>query len=147
MHNSWLYPLPFLLVGGFVAFWCLVVKLISLLGWRRLARYYAVPAVPAGRVFSLTRAHIGSVKYDRSVRATATAQGLGLSTMALFSIGHPPLLIPWVAFGPIQAEKFLWVTTYTTRISLPDAGSMQLSFTGSELLRAAQPWLPTFPPL
>jgi hypothetical protein len=92
-----------------------------------------VPATVHRQQLSYLR--IGPVKYSNSVRAGITPQGVWLTTWKIVYIGHPPLFIPWAAFGPVQEETFLWVKTYTTHISCP-GGSVRFQFT-SDQLRAA----------
>lgn len=128
--------LPLLFLPVFGAFWCLVVFMISRMGWSRLAGAYAVTEVPATvnrQLLSYLR--VGSVKYNNAVRAGITPQGVWLTTWRIFHIGHPPLFIPWSAFGPVQAETFLWATTYATRIECPGE-SVGFRFTSKQLLAA-----------
>ncbi|UOQ50893.1 hypothetical protein [Hymenobacter cellulosivorans] len=136
-----LLPLAPLCVAGFVGIWCLVVKLISLLAWQPLARHFAVAALPAGTRVRVGFAHLGLVRYQGTLQAMVTTQGLGLSTGFPFRIGHVPLLIPWAALGPFRAEKSLWTTLYTTRIDTGPGPGTSFTFTGDELLQAARPWI------
>ncbi|WP_156108948.1 hypothetical protein [Hymenobacter sp. APR13] len=111
--------------------------MISRMGWSRLAEAYAATEAPA--VYRQTLAHlrIGVAKYNNAARMGITPQGLYLSTWKILFVGHPPLFIPWSAFGPVQEETFLWVKTYTTHISCP-GGAVRFQFT-SDQLRAALP--------
>ncbi|KAA9339320.1 hypothetical protein F0P96_01455 [Hymenobacter busanensis] len=134
----WIMPLA---LAGFVGFWCLVVKLLSLMGWQRLATHFAVPELPLGPRFSVAQATVGGIRYRGVLQATVSAAGLGLRAGFPFRVGHAPLLIPWAAIGPVQAEKFLWTTSYSTAVRTPDGGSVSLRFTGEQLLEAARPWV------
>lgn len=128
--------LPLLFLPVFGAFWCLVVFMISRMGWRRLAGQYAVAEVPATvNRHTLTYLRIGVAKYNNAARMGITPQGLYLSTWKIFFVGHPPLFIPWAAFGPVQAETFLWATTYATQIECPGE-SVSFRFTNEQLLAA-----------
>lgn len=51
--------LMLLAVGGFVGFWCLVVKLISLVTWQPLARHFGVVERPPGTQVGLGQARLG----------------------------------------------------------------------------------------
>lgn len=104
MHYYWLGAIP-LAVGGFVAFWSLIVKLISLTGWRRLANQFQTSTVPPGSWFGLGQAFLGLARYQGVIRGSASPQGLALRVIFPFRVGHPPLLVPWAAIGPVQAEK------------------------------------------
>ncbi|AHJ96988.1 hypothetical protein [Hymenobacter swuensis] len=128
--------LPLLFLPVFGAFWCLVVFMISRMGWSRLAGAYAVADVPATvnrQLLSYLR--IGPVKYNNAVRAGITPQGVWLTTWKIFYIGHPPLFIPWAAFGPVQVETFLWATTYASHIDC-QGESVSFRFTSKQLLEA-----------
>jgi hypothetical protein len=130
--------LPLLLIPVFVAFLGLISAMLARMGWRRLARQYAVAEVPATIQRELLGyVRIGRVNYKNVVRAGITPQGVWLTTWKIFYIGHPPLFIPWSAFGPMRADTFLWATTYATHI---DCGGELVSFQfSSERLRAALP--------
>lgn len=103
------------------------------MGWSRLAAAYTAVEVPAiMNQQTLTYLRIGVAKYNNAARMGITPQGLYLSTWKIFFVGHPPLLIPWSAFGPVQEETFLWMKTYTTHISCPGA-SVRFQFTSDQL--------------
>jgi len=121
--------LPVLLLPVFAAFFCLISFMVSRMGWNRLARAYAVEAVPAAvNRELLTFLRIGVANYKNAARAGITPQGLWLTTWKIFFVGHPPLFIPWSAFGPVQEQTFLWTNTYSTYIN---SGGSQVPFTFS----------------
>lgn len=128
--------LPVLFIPVFGAFWCLVVFMISRMGWSRLGAQYAVEAVPATvELETLTFARIGVANYKNVARIGFTLEGLYLSTWKIFVVGHPPLFIPWSAFGPVQTQTFLWSTTHTTHIST-DTGQVPFAFSSERLVAA-----------
>jgi hypothetical protein len=130
--------LPLLLLPAFAGLFCLISFMVSLMGWKRLAKQYAVaerPNFPNRTLLAYLR--IGVANYQNSVWAAVTPQGLGLTTWKIFFIGHPPLLIPWSAFGPVRGQKFLWVTSYTTDINC-GTYSVRITFR-SDWLRQALP--------
>lgn len=129
-----------LFLAVFVGFWCLVVKMLALAGWQRLATHFQVPASPPGSLFRLSRASVGGISYKNAIKAGASPAGLTLTTGFPFGIGHAPMLIPWFAVGPFQTEKFLWQTTYKTTIQTPTS-TVSLSFADEDLIKAAQPWI------
>ena len=89
--------IPLFLVG-FVLIWSGVVWLLAWLsGWRRLARHYRCAKAPDGTVFGTLWAMLGPVNHRGSLRIEPAPEGLYLSTMVFFRIGHPPLMIPWHA--------------------------------------------------
>ncbi|GGF11477.1 hypothetical protein [Hymenobacter cavernae] len=137
-HLLWIIPLG---IGGFVALWCLVVKLVSFMGWHQLAKRFQTDGLPAGAQMRLQRARIGVANYKGVLTASVSAEGMGLKVGFPFQIGHPPVLIPWAAFGPFRAEKFLWTTFYTTTISTGNASTSNLGFVSQPLVEAARPWI------
>ncbi|MDO7876691.1 hypothetical protein Q5H93_18240 [Hymenobacter sp. ASUV-10] len=134
-----LIPLaPFLFVG----FWCLICQLIARQAWRQLATHYLATTHPPGQSFGLGQATVGGVRYKNAVRASVSPQGLGLAVLFFFRAGHPPVLIPWAALGPLRAETSLWATFYTTTIQLPTGELIPLQFSADALAAALRPQLP-----
>ncbi|WP_426492825.1 hypothetical protein [Hymenobacter sp. 102] len=116
---------------GFAAFWAFVCWLISRNGWQRLGQYYRAPATPPApaETFWLQAASLrepGTVgpgaNYRGVLRISCGPAGLGLSVLFLFRVGHPPLLIPWAAVGPVEEKRgvFGLGTYFTSIISAPD---------------------------
>ncbi|MDO7845863.1 hypothetical protein Q5H92_05805 [Hymenobacter sp. M29] len=132
-------------IGGFVAFWCLVVKMLSLVGWQRLAQY-RLPRPLGWPTRTIGRATVGGISYKNVLSAGAQAEGLTLEVLFLFRVGHPPLLIPWAAIGPVRTEKFLWTTTYATEISTSGGGTVRFTFSRDQLARDIEAWRQTAGP-
>lgn len=106
------------------------------MGWQRLAAQYAVEAVPADvNRETLTLIRIGVANYKNAARAGITPQGLWLTTWKILFIGHPPLFIPWSAFGPVQEQTFLWSKTYSTHIH-SGGDSVPFTFSSDRLFAA-----------
>ncbi|MBF9237923.1 hypothetical protein I2I05_11005 [Hymenobacter sp. BT683] len=139
--NYYFLLIPPLALAAFVGFWCLVVKLVALGGWQRLAAQYRVAALPPGPQFRLGQASVGGVSYRGAMQAGASAEGLALSTGFPFGTGHPPLLIPWSAFGPFHSEQSLWMTFYTTAIQTGAGNTLTFKFASKDLIAAARPWI------
>ncbi|GAB3290567.1 hypothetical protein GCM10027348_07890 [Hymenobacter tenuis] len=128
--------LPVLFIPVFVAFFGLISFLVAQMGWSRLARVYAVAEVPATVERTLlTYLRIGMANYKNSVRAGSTPEGVWLTTWKIFYLGHPPLFIPWSAFGPVQEQKFLWATSYVTVVNCGQ-DSVKLTFSSEQLRQA-----------
>lgn len=138
--NDPVVALP-LVILGFVALWFGVIKIISLLGWRRLATHYQVDQLPAVRRQWLSLAYIRAIQYQRVIRAGASEEGLSMSVIFPFRVGHPPLLIPWHAIGPVYYKKQLLYNLYSITIRLDDATSLEFKFADSTLLTELRPWL------
>jgi hypothetical protein len=86
-----------LALGGFVGFWCLILKVLSLAAWGRLAKSYEARARPEGIAFRWRSARMASVNYSGCLTFVVAPEGLHLSTMFFFRPSHPPLLVPWSA--------------------------------------------------
>ncbi|UOR03853.1 hypothetical protein MUN82_12940 [Hymenobacter aerilatus] len=141
MNNSSLLLVIPAFITVFIGFWCVVCKLISFFGWYQLSTQFQVAEEEiADSQFQLHQAKLGFARYNGVIKAAASASGLSLSVVFLFRVGHPPLLIPWSCIERLEEQKFLWSTTYTTRI-LVGTSSVKFSFSGEELKRMMQPWL------
>ncbi|MBO0356373.1 hypothetical protein J0X19_00310 [Hymenobacter sp. BT186] len=84
---------------------------------------------------TLTFLRVGVANYKNAARVGITPQGLYLTTWKIFFVGHPPLFIPWSAFGPMQEHTFLWSKTYSTHIS-NGGSSVAFSFSSDRLFAA-----------
>jgi hypothetical protein len=91
----------------FVAFWSAISYLLAVFGgWRQLADNYRAAGGIAGRQWWFQSAHlgrhVGAARYGSVLFVTAGAEGVQLSVLLPFRIGHPTLLIPW---KDIQVER------------------------------------------
>jgi hypothetical protein len=95
-------------------------------GWCRMhARCGGPPGpVPPGRSFQAGR--IGEAKYNGVLRIAHDPFGLYLSVMFLFRVGHPPLFIPWSAFGPVTVTKELWTERVRFTVGHPVITTLDL---------------------
>lgn len=126
----------------FIGFWCLICQFIARQAWRKLAAHYPATGHPPGQSFWLGQAIVGGIRYKNAVRASITPQGLRLAVLFFFRPGHPPVLIPWAALGPLGTEAAFWTTFHTTTIQLPTGDALPLLFSRDDLATALQPWLP-----
>jgi hypothetical protein len=105
-------PLGFFI--GFVAFWCAICFLTSLLtGWHALVRRFTKQSEPLGEtrtagpffytVYMRFWSHYGSV-----IRFTAADDALHLSVLFPFRVGHPPLRIPWNEIRFAKARRYFF---------------------------------------
>ena len=109
------------LKGGLIIFtatvlvpilWCFVMWITSRAsGWNRLAKRYESNRAFHGKRHSRQIGQLGWVGYNGVLTFTATNHGLGINVMALFSAGHPPLLIPWTDLYP-QGTKRRFLKDY-----------------------------------
>lgn len=83
---------PFFFAGMFIG----VSYLLSAMGgWSTLANDYRTDAPFAGALLRMRSGQLGMVNYGACLNLGSSAEGLYLSTMFLFRLGHPPLFIPW----------------------------------------------------
>lgn len=97
----------------FVVLWCTVCFLISFMsGWHALSGRFKRQSDSygenrsAGPFFYTVYTRFWT-RYANVIRVTVASDGLYLSVLLLFRIGHPPLRIPWdeIQFG---RTKRLW---------------------------------------
>jgi hypothetical protein len=104
---------PYGIAIFFVAFWCLICFLISILGgWHLLSGRFCAQTAPYGETKSAGPLFYGvkmrfRVNYGNVIRLTATEDALYISILFFFRIGHPPLRIPWTEIKMAET-KFLW---------------------------------------
>lgn len=98
-----------------IGFACLAIAFLffgsRLSGWWAIFQHYPSKPHTIREKWHLRSMWMGFFfTYENCVTMKATDQGLHLSLIILFRIGHPPLLIPW---EDIHIEKYEgWFTTY-----------------------------------
>lgn len=118
--------IPLILVG-FVLIWSGVVYLLAWLGgWRRLARLYRTANTPKGAPLGTFWAMVGPVNHKGTLHIQPAPEGLYLSTMALFRMGHPPLLIPWHAIKRHDVEQLSLVKWVALELGNPKITTLRL---------------------
>lgn len=92
---------------AFVAMWLGVNLLLGVVsGWRRLSRSYR------GQLLQVEWSATGSglmrgVGYNGIVTFSTGPYGIGMSLLPLFSVGSPPLAIPWQAISDCRRYRLL----------------------------------------
>lgn len=77
-------------------------------GWASLARLYACSDGFSGDRWSFQSGQMrGMANYGNCLTIGANSQGLYLSILFLFRIGHPALFIPWREVS-VTRKKVLW---------------------------------------
>ncbi len=123
-----------LFVPAFVAFWCLVVYLISQLGgWASLAEDFRATNEPSGEAFSWTSGKIHFFSnYNNSLIATVSRTGVHVAPWMAFRIGHEPIFIPWHRVrGIIQGYYFF--RPYTHLAMMTPSGEKSITLYGRRL--------------
>src|ERR1700690_1805840 len=96
--NQWFISKPWLTPVLLPVFWATASWMISIFGgWSSLAEVYRDTE---GRTFlRVWRWRSGQFRfgmhYNNCLNFGADEQGLSISVVAFFRIGHPPLFVPW----------------------------------------------------
>lgn len=90
-------PSSYLVPVYFIAWWCFIVYLISVLGgWRRLSETYRLAGSFHGKIWRFRTVSLRwRTRYGGCVNIGANPLGLYLSVLFIFRPGHPALFIPW----------------------------------------------------
>ncbi|MCC6563189.1 MAG: hypothetical protein IT478_17690 [Xanthomonadales bacterium] len=123
--------LHMLIIGLFLVvfpmFWCAIVLLLAFVsGWRKLAENYATEKEPRGTVFRWVNGSVGIVSYKHCPNAHVADEGLYLSVLFFFRIGHEQLLIPWAEIRSGDAVAFLWHRAVCLEIGSPPVARIKL---------------------
>lgn len=111
----------------FTGMWCFACwKLSQLGGWQKLSQIYRVENVPSGRCFRMQSGKFGWVNYSGCLSICPTVDGIYLSILFLFRIGHPPLFIPWSHVRNAELKKVLWLKYMRFDVSNPSIATIQL---------------------
>lgn len=118
--------IPLILIG-FVLIWGGVVYLLAWLsGWRRLVHRYHTDRKPSGPPMSPFVAMMGPVSYRGVLTIQTAPEGLYLSVMIFFRIGHPPLLIPWSAIKRQGVDQGLLIKWLALELGEPTLATLRL---------------------
>ena len=124
-NPQWLW---FLIPIGFVAFWCAICGVISLAGWSQLAPSFRAENInDVGPLQSFQSMDVGGARYSGAIVAGAWSAGLYLRVWPIFRVGHPPLLIPWSAIGPLQEQKMWWSQVWICTVTTSRFGRVKLT--------------------
>ena len=122
---------PLILVA-FVAGWCLISLLISAMGWMGLAARYRTRAPATGRIYAVQSGDIGA-RYTGVLIFGIQPDGLRMSVLLPFRVGHPPLLVPWSDIDLVEDKKTMFGTLFVFRIGKPYGTTVKV---GREVGRA-----------
>jgi hypothetical protein len=82
---------------------------------------------------------VGLANYNSVLHVGVQPEGLHLSVMALFRVGHPPLLIPWDEITDVRRRTMLWYTLYALRIGTPHAVTVRVPENVMVAVRESRP--------
>lgn len=132
MNNELLVTLLIIAIGFpifFVALWSFVCWLIALVGgWQRLAQRYRTTNTPppGSKKFDHTFGTLGIASYRGTLNIAVAADGLHLSVMRIFQVGHPPLFIPWSDVRITGDTFFLWIEGVSLALGQPKITTLRL---------------------
>jgi hypothetical protein len=127
MHNSpptWLFFVLFPMV--FVMVWCSVCLILSLSGWRRLARRFPARTAPSGTPFKVPRGKVGIASYKGCLTVHSSSDGIFIIVSPVFRLGHPPLFIPLKELNNPRVYKFFSWETVVFDVGSPRITSLEL---------------------
>ncbi|WP_260446313.1 hypothetical protein [Nostoc sp. UCD121] len=89
--------------------------------WNRLAKLYCTKEAPPQNFSRMQSGSVGLVHYKGTLNVGITPQGIYLSIFPLFTLGLPPLLIPWSAIRKIEPANQLFIERFRLYLSSPKA--------------------------
>lgn len=119
------FTLPFPVI--FIGLWLILCLLISMMsGWWQLAKQFSANNPPSGKRFILQSGKIGLARYNGCLFIYKSPEGLYISVLFPFRLGHPPLFIPWQAINNVKTQHLAWGDSLIFDIGLPCITTMQL---------------------
>jgi len=113
-------------VGMFIAIWCVVLFLLSLIGvWSALAGNYRLHE-PFNGKWHLCSGYFGWVGYGNCLKLGADPKGLYIGMLWPFRLAHPPMRIPWRDVTA-QEKGFRWFKTVTFRFTQHPSVPLRIS--------------------
>jgi hypothetical protein len=94
-------------IGGFLIIWVSIVNYVgSVSGWKTLAKNYPNNAqITSGQKTPVGFAMFNTTNYrGGALSLEALPEGLRLTALSIFKIGHPPILIPWSELENVVSE-------------------------------------------
>ena len=111
-----LHPVGFVI--GFTVYFCTIwivacIMISFMSGWWSLSRRYRAESTPSTTVNWASGTFRRIVGYHNVLRITSNAEGLYLSVIKPFRLGHPPLFIPWSEVDIRPEKSFLFLRRRT----------------------------------
>ena len=113
-------------IAAMLCMWPIVSLLLALLsGWRRLAKHYRVAGPLEGDDFYMQGIRLGAVFYSGCVKLKRTPVGLNIALLPVFSLWHPPLLIPWTELTYVGQRHGLFGTYVDASVGEPSLAKIR----------------------
>ena len=120
-----LIPVAFAI--GFPVMWVAVSLLLSHMGgWAKLAEHYTDRGEEQGKTYYMRSGYVGAVNYKSCLILRVCENGLRLSVLFPFRIGHPPLFIPWDQFHSISEKRVFFFPFLDTYVGMPVVANLVL---------------------
>lgn len=132
--------LPWLMPAALIGLWVGLFGLVAWWGgWRALAEAYpAGPPAPGAR-FRLRSAQLrAGCNYNNCITFVASPAGLRLSLPFPFSVGHPPIFLPWNEIRAHRGRSW-WVPVVVLTTAREPAIPIKLQSRLAARLLAAAP--------
>jgi hypothetical protein len=104
------------------------VVLSRLSGWYRLSKQFSAAEFVAAESAWFRSASLSGIQYSSCLNFAVNDDGLRISVILPFRIGHPPIVIPWNAMHHVQAENKLF--SHRVKVSLGSPTMMRAAFPG-----------------
>ena len=114
-------PIAILFPFFFVGMWCFVCFIISRFGWSAWAEIYRCDRQLQGKSYSGRSGQFNFQGcYNRALNVVLCEEGIGLSVMLPWRVGHPPLLLPWSKVVGVEEKNYFFFRIL--QITISDAG-------------------------
>ncbi|MCA8997545.1 MAG: hypothetical protein KDA80_11170 [Planctomycetaceae bacterium] len=119
-----------LLIAGIIGFpiaWGSISVLASHVGgWAKLAAHYTDTRSEQGDTYYMRSGSVGIVKYNACLILRVCENGLRLSVVFPFRIGHPPLFIPWDQFHSVSETGLFFLRFLDAYVGTPVVANVRL---------------------
>ncbi|MBX3436055.1 MAG: hypothetical protein KF861_01085 [Planctomycetaceae bacterium] len=95
-------------------------------GWAALAEHFRSDHRPLGKPHYLCSGSFGRMNYGFCLTIGVSDDGLSLSVLPFFRVGHPPLLIPWREFHSTRVRRLLFFRWTETCVGMPVLACLSL---------------------
>lgn len=115
---------------AFPLFWIAVSLLLAHMGgWAKLAEKY--PEVrnrveSPSETYRMRSGSVGATNYSKCLNLRVYDDGLRVSVLLPFRIGHPPLFIPWDQFHSVSEKRVLFFRFIDAYVGMPVVANVVL---------------------
>ena len=123
----------------FVAVWCAALFAVSRVsGWALLANRFRTDSTFPGPTWTWQSARLRwGCNYNNCLTLGSDPSGLYLSMMFIFSIGAPPLLVPWPEVTIVRRRQILFFRFVELRLGREEQVPMLIRENAADRIRSA----------